>query len=59
MDSVKERRFYLRVEYLWHGGMIDAGIENSHVDKLYIFINLRPVAVIEYENDDKNRLCHS
>ena len=41
-------------QYLWHGGMIDAEIQNSQVTKRYIFINLRPVAVIEYENDDKN-----
>ncbi len=37
--------------YLWHGGMIDAEIQNGQVTKRYIFINLRPVAVIEYEND--------
>ena len=34
--------------------MIDAEIQNGQVTKRYIFINLRPVAVIEYENDDKN-----
>jgi RHS repeat-associated protein len=40
--------------YLWHGGMIDAEIQNGQVTKRYIFINLRPVAVIEYENDENN-----
>jgi hypothetical protein len=34
--------------------MIDAEIQNGQVTKRYIFINLRAVAVIEYENDDKN-----
>jgi len=38
-------------QYLWHGGIIDAEIQNGQVTKRYIFINLRPVAVIEYEND--------
>jgi RHS repeat-associated protein len=38
-------------QYLWHGGMIDAEIEGGQVSKRYIFINLRPVAVIAYEND--------
>jgi RHS repeat-associated protein len=37
--------------YLWHGGMIDAEIQNGQITKRYIFINLRAVAVIEYEND--------
>ena len=41
-------------QYLWHGGMVDAEIQNGQITKRYIFINLRPVAVIEYENDDKN-----
>ena len=43
--------------YLWHGGMVDAEIQNGQVTKRYIFINLRAVAVIEYENvesRDKN-----
>jgi RHS repeat-associated protein len=31
--------------------MIDAEIQNGQITKRYIFINLRPVVVIEYEND--------
>ena len=34
--------------------MIDAEIQNGQITKRYIFINLRPVAVIEYENDSAN-----
>jgi hypothetical protein len=41
-------------QYLWHGGMIDAEIQNGQITKRYIFINLRAVAVIEYENDINN-----
>ena len=40
-----------KLQCLWHGGMIDAEIEGGQVTKRYIFINLRAVAVIEYEND--------
>jgi RHS repeat-associated protein len=34
--------------------MIDAEIQNGQISKRYIFINLRPVAVIEYEIYGKN-----
>ena len=48
---------FITTQFLWHGGMIDAEIQNGQITKRYIFINLRPVAVIEYENvesRDKN-----
>jgi RHS repeat-associated protein len=41
----------ITTQFLWHGGIIDAKIEGGQITKRYIFINLRPVAVIEYEND--------
>jgi RHS repeat-associated protein len=41
----------ITTQFLWHGGMIDAEIEGGQVTKRYISINLRPVAVVEYEND--------
>ena len=34
--------------------MIDAEIQNGHITKRYIFINLRAVALIEYENNYEN-----
>jgi hypothetical protein len=34
--------------------MIDAEIQKGQITKCYIFINLRPVAGIEYENDNAN-----
>ena len=34
--------------------MIDAEIQGGQITKRYIFINLRAVAVIEYENDNAN-----
>jgi hypothetical protein len=40
----------ITTQYLWHS-MIDAEIQNGQITKRYIFINLRVVAVIEYEND--------
>jgi RHS repeat-associated protein len=45
--------------YLWHGGMIDAEIQNGQITKRYIFINLRAVAVIEYENDENGNKNNS
>jgi RHS repeat-associated protein len=55
--TVKTDKDSQTTNYLWHGGMIDAEIQNGQVTKRYIFINLRPVAVIDYENvesRDKN-----
>ena len=52
--TVKTDKDSQTTNYLWHGGMVDAEIQNGQVTKRYIFINLRPVAVIEYENDSAN-----
>lgn len=60
--------------YLWHGGLIDAEIEQSaatsnnasnntsssntaHITKRYIYLGLKPVAVIDYNADNKANIA--
>lgn len=44
------------VQYLWDKGLLSAEIKDNKIARRYIYLDITPVAVLDYSYDNKGKL---